>query len=469
MLSAPLQTQDKTAGDYRAGYVWFISLVAALGGLLFGYDWVVIGGAKPFYEKFFHLTDPNAQGWAMSCALVGSFFGACFSGVASDRWGRKRILLLAALLFAVSSIATALAGTFASFVLWRIAGGAAIGLASNISPLYIAEIAPAQVRGRLVSLNQFTIVVGIVLAQLANWLIAKPVPAGATAQQILESWNGQIGWRWMFGVTAIPSVLFLIGSVLVPESPRWLAKQGRAAAASEVLKKIAGEQHYKTALDEIISTVRGAENKIDWRILFEPKIRKVLGLGIILAVFQQWCGINVVFNYAEEIFSAAGYSVSDILFNIVITGSVNLLFTLFAFTTVDRVGRRPLMLFGAASLAVVYIALGAAFALHSQGLHVLLLVLAAIGFYAMTLAPVTWVVISEIFPNRARGLAMSVAIGSLWIACFLLTFTFPIMNRKLGAAGTFWVYAAVCVVGFMLLFSRLKETKGRTLEEIERT
>ncbi|HEY9154809.1 MAG TPA: sugar porter family MFS transporter [Opitutaceae bacterium] len=469
MLSAPVQIDSAAKGSYRAGYVWFISLVAALGGLLFGYDWVVIGGAKPFYEKFFHLTNPDAQGWAMSCALIGSFLGACFSGVACDRWGRKRILLLAAVLFAVSSIATGLAGTFSAFVLWRIAGGAAIGLASNISPLYIAEIAPAQVRGRLVSLNQFTIVVGILLAQFANWLIAQPVPAGATAQQILESWNGQTGWRWMFGVTAIPSCLFLIGSFLVPESPRWLAKQGRVEAASDVLKKIVGEDGAASALNEIVSTLKGAEDRIEWSALFEPKVRRVLGLGIILAVFQQWCGINVVFNYAEEIFSTAGYSVSDILFNIVITGSVNLVFTLFAFTSVDRLGRRPLMLFGAASLAIVYTALGTAFAFHSQGIHVLLLVLAAIGIYAMTLAPVTWVVISEIFPNRIRGLAMSVAIGMLWIACFVLTFTFPILNRKLGAAGTFWVYAGVCAIGFILLFSRLKETKGRTLEEIERT
>lgn len=455
------------AGRYNASYVWMISSIAALGGLLFGYDWVVIGGAKPFYEKFFGLTDPNMQGWAMSCALVGCLFGAAVSGAASDRWGRKKLLLLAALLFAVSSVATGLASTFAEFILWRILGGGAIGLASNLSPMYIAEVAPAAARGRLVSLNQFTIVIGILLAQIVNWLIAQPVPEGATAAEILQSWNGQIGWRWMFGVTAIPSLLFLVGVLFVPESPRWLVKNGRAEQAARVLEKIAGQESGARALREIEATLRNETEKVDWRALFDPKVRRVLGIGIVLAVFQQWCGINVVFNYAEEIFSAAGYSVSDILFNIVVTGSVNLVFTLVAMGTVDRLGRRPLMLFGAASLCVLYVMLGAAYAAHSQGVHVLLLVLGAIGCYAMSLAPVTWVVISEIFPNRVRGLAMSVAVGCLWIACFVLTFTFPILNRHLGPAGTFWIYAAICAVGFGFIFFRLPETKGKTLEQLE--
>lgn len=468
MNTAPIEKSPAAAGEYRSGYVWFISLVAALGGLLFGYDWVVIGGAKPFYEKFFHLTNPDAQGWAMSCALIGSLFGAMLSGMACDRWGRKRMLIVAALLFATSSLGTGLAGSFGVFIAWRMAGGAAIGLASNISPLYIAEIAPAHLRGRLVSLNQFTIVTGILLAQVVNWLIAQPVPEGATAQQILESWNGQTGWRWMFGVTAVPSVLFLVGALLVPESPRWLAKQGRVDDARAVLGGIAGKAGGDVALAAIVQTLGGGKReKIAWGVLLEPRMRRLLGLGIVLAVFQQWCGINVVFNYAEEIFSAAGYSVSDILFNIVITGSVNVVFTLVALGTVDRIGRRPLMLFGSASLAVIYVLLGASYAAHTQGAHVLILVLGAIGCYAMSLAPVTWVVISEIFPNRIRGVAMSIAVGCLWIACFVLTFTFPILNRALGPSGTFWIYAGVCVIGFAFMFFRLPETKSRTLEELE--
>jgi sugar porter (SP) family MFS transporter len=470
MNTAPIEKNPAGAagsGEYRSGYVWFVSLVAALGGLLFGYDWVVIGGAKPFYEKFFHITDANTQGWAMSCALLGALAGATLSGMACDRWGRKRMLIAAALLFAISSLGTGLAGSFGVFIAWRMAGGAAVGLASNISPLYIAEIAPAHLRGRLVSLNQFTIVIGILLAQIVNWLIAQPVPEGATAQQILESWNGQAGWRWMFGVTAIPSALFLAGALFVPESPRWLAKQGRVGEARAVLGRVAGKAGGETALTAILQTLGGKHEKIEWRALFEPRMRRLLVLGIALAVFQQWCGINVVFNYAEEIFSAAGYSVSDILFNIVITGSVNVVFTLVALGTVDKIGRRPLMLFGSAGLAVIYILLGASYAAHTQGAHVLVLVLGAIACYAMSLAPVTWVVISEIFPNRIRGVAMSVAVGFLWLACFVLTFTFPILNRALGPSGTFWIYAAVCVIGFAFMFFRLPETKGRTLEELE--
>jgi sugar porter (SP) family MFS transporter len=467
MSNGPTAPDRVLPPAYHAGYVWMISLIAALGGLLFGYDWVVIGGAKPFYEKFFGITDPGTQGWAMSCALVGSLLGAAVSGAASDRWGRKRLLLVAAVLFGVSSIATGIAPTFGQFVLWRIVGGAAIGLASNLSPMYIAEVAPAAARGRLVALNQLTIVVGILLAQTVNLLIAQPVPAGATAADILNSWNGQTGWRWMFGVTAVPSALFLIGVLFVPESPRWLVKNGRTADAGRVLARIAGEPGGRAALREIEATLREEHERVDWRALFDPRLRRVLGLGIVLAVFQQWCGINVVFNYAEEIFSAAGYSVSDILFNIVVTGSVNLVFTLVALGTIDRLGRRPLMLFGSAGLAVVYTVLGASYAVHTQGVHVLVLVLAAIGCYAMSLAPVTWVVISEIFPNRVRGLAMSVAVGFLWIACFILAYTFPILNRALGPAGAFWAYAAVCVAGFIFIFFRLPETKGKTLEELE--
>src|SRR5215813_10540642 len=217
-------SQTEAGESYSAAYVWIVCSVGALGGLLFGYDWVVIGGAKPFYEKFFGLSDPSQQGWAMSCALVGCLIGALVCGSLSDRFGRKLLLIIAALVFAVSSIGTAMASSFSLFAPWRILGGFAIGMASGLSPMYIAEVAPAQFRGKLVSLNQLTIVVGILLAQVVNWLIAKPVPVDATATQILQSWNGQVGWRWMFGVTAIPSTLFFMAMFTVPESPRWLAK-----------------------------------------------------------------------------------------------------------------------------------------------------------------------------------------------------------------------------------------------------
>jgi len=460
-------TLTTRAEKFDTAYIYAISAVAALGGLLFGYDWVVIGGAKPFYEKFFHLTDPSQQGWAMSCALVGCLIGALVSGWLSDQFGRKRLLIAAGLVFAISSIGTGMASSFAAFVPWRILGGFAIGMASSLSPMYIAEVAPAQYRGKLVSLNQLTIVIGILLAQVINWLIAKPVPPDATAVQILQSWNGQVGWRWMFGVTAIPSVLFFISMFLLPESPRWLAKNDAHEQAKRVLSKIGGESYGEQALREIEATVVKDADRVDLRILFDRRMLRVLSLGVVLAVLQQWCGINVIFNYAEEVFSAAGYNVSDILFNIVVTGTVNLIFTFVAIGFVDRYGRRVLMLTGSAGLAIIYSCLGALYYVHSRGVHMLVLVVAAIGCYAMSLAPVTWVVISEIFPNRVRGAAMSIAVTALWVASFILTYTFPLFNHSLGAAKTFWIYAAICIAGFVFIKAGLPETKGKTLEQIE--
>ncbi len=453
---------------YNLTWVWLICSVAALGGLLFGYDWVVIGGAKPFYEVFFGLTTPALVGWTMSSALVGCLVGALASGILSDRFGRKRLLILAAALFTVTSVGTALSGSFAAFLFWRISGGVAIGLASNLSPMYIAEVAPAFLRGRLVSLNQMTIVLGIIAAQFANWMIARPVPAGASRLEILNSWNGQMGWRWMFGVTAVPALVFLVCVLAVPESPRWLAKNGDRAGALRVLSGIGGPAFAARAVDDIEATLAGETARVHLRELLEPKMSRILALGVFLAVFQQWCGINVVFNYAQEVFAAAGYQVSDILFNIVITGAANFVFTFVAIFAVDRIGRRPLMLAGAGGLGVVYVALGACYFFHVRGWPVLVAVIAAVGCYACSLAPVTWVILSEIFPNRMRGTAMAIAVFSLWAGCFVLTYTFPMLNHGLGPAGTFWLYAAVSIVGFVVIFRRLPETRSRTLEEIER-
>lgn len=455
--------------QFNAGYIWTISFVAALGGLLFGYDWVVIGGAKPFFERFFELTDANASGWANSCALIGCLVGALGTGALSDKFGRKRLLLLSAFLFAVTSLGNALAQNFTVFVAWRIFGGVAIGLASGLSPMYIAEVAPASMRGKLVSLNQLTIVIGILLAQFVNWYLVRDLPANSGDDFIRSSWYGQSAWRWMFALTAVPSALFFIGMFFVPESPRWLAKRGQHERARSVLKAIGGSAYAETELQGVEKTLEGAESKrVPFGDLLRPEMRRALVLGVVLAVFQQWCGINVIFNYAEEIFRAAGYDISSVLKNIAWTGSVNLIFTFVAIGTVDKFGRRPLMLFGAASLAIVYITMGFCYRGSVQGLPLLLLVLTAIGCYAMTLAPVTWVVISEIFPNRIRGAAMSVAVTSLWAACFILTYTFPILNKRIGAAGTFWLYAAVCVSGLIYILRALPETKQKSLETIER-
>jgi SP family sugar porter-like MFS transporter len=449
----------------RGLYVWWISAIAALGGLLFGYDWVVIGGAKPFYEAHFALTSPEAQGWAMSCALVGCLVGAMLSGMLSEKFGRKPALLAAALVFTVSSIGTGLAPTFHAFVLWRMCGGLAIGLASSLSPMYIAEVSPAGMRGRLVCLNELTIVIGILMAQVTNWLIASH-GSGELLQR-----NADVGWRWMFGATAVPAAVFLLGILFVPESPRWLALRGREEDARRTLERLGGPESAAIVLAEIEESVQATEHRstlaFELKTLMGPKLRGVMLLGIGLAVLQQWCGINVIFNYAHDIFSAAGYGLSDILFNIVVTGVTMLIFTFLAIATVDRSGRRVLMLGGCAGLAAIYITLGYLFRIHSRGVHMLALVVAALACYAMTLAPVTWVVLSEVFPSRVRGTAMAVATASLWGACFVLTYTFPLLNVSLGTAGTFWVYAGVCILGFAGVKKWLPETKGKTLEQIE--
>jgi sugar porter (SP) family MFS transporter len=348
-------------------------------------------------------------------------------------------------------------------------GGVAIGLASNVSPIYIAEISPAPWRGRLVSLNQLTIVVGILAAQVVNWLIARKVAEGATAEMIRLSWNGQYGWRWMFTAVAVPSVVFFVSAWFVPESPRWLVKNGKRDLARRVLARIGGEPYGGRALAEIQTTL-GAETdaRVRWRELLAPGVKGALAMGVVLAVLQQWSGINVIFNYAEEIYRGAGYGVSDILFNIVITGAINVVFTVVALGLVDRFGRRVLMLAGCAGVGVSHGLLGLAFHFGLKGLPVLILTLCTLGCFAMSLGPVTWVLISEIFPNRVRGLAVSVSVSALWIACFVLTFTFPVLNSDLGPAGTFWVYAGICFGGFLFVLLRVPETKGKTLEEIER-
>ena len=470
MINSPAPASTQPPTEYDIGYLTVISFVAAMGGLLFGYDWVVIGGAKPFFESYFGISgNAAASGWANSCALIGCLVGALVAGGLSDKYGRKRLLILSAMLFVVTSLGNAWAHDFNVFIAWRILGGVAIGLASNLSPMYIAEVAPASLRGRLVSLNQLTIVVGILAAQIINWYIARDLPLGSTPASIAGSWYGQHCWRIMFELTAVPSLFFFAGMFLVPESPRWLVRQGTLDIAGFTLTRIGGRHYADVEITEVLATLKTEEaHHVRFRDLLEPKMRKVLLLGVALAVFQQWCGINVIFNYAEDIFKAAGYDISTVLKNIAWTGSVNLAFTFVALGVVDKFGRRPLMLFGSFSLAIVYLILGFCYHAHVQGLPMLLLVLLAIACYSMSLAPVTWVVISEIFPNRIRGAAMAVAVASLWAACFVLTYSFPILNSTLGPAKTFGLYAFICVLGFIFILKKLPETKNKTLEELER-
>ncbi|HBQ82082.1 MAG TPA: MFS transporter [Bacteroidales bacterium] len=453
-------------------YVLFLSIVSAMGGLLFGYDWVVIGGAKPFYERYFEITSSATyQGFAMSSALFGCLIGAAVSGNLTDRYGRKIPLLFSAFLFIFTSLGTGAFNSFTSFMIFRILGGVGIGIASNVSPVYIAEISPAHMRGKLVAINQFTIAFGVLAAQLTNMIIAQPVPLDATDAMIRDSWNGQMGWRWMFWACAIPASLFFILMWLVPESPRWLTKAGKTDKALKVFERIGGKEYAKSETDEIALTlaVDGNHNtKEKFTNLFSKQLAPIITLGIILAVFQQWCGINVIFNYAEEIFSAAGYGISGTLFNIVLTGTVSLIFTVISMFMVDRWGRKALMLTGAGGLAVVYVIIAAGYYFQVKGIFMVFWVVTAISIYGLTLAPVTWVLLSEIFPNKIRGQAMSVATFALWLSCAVLTISFPFLNKALSTSGTFGVYAAICFIGFFFILRKLPETKGKSLEQIER-
>ena len=450
-------------------YVWAIAVVAALGGMLFGYDWVVIGGARQFFELYFHLHSASAVGWANSCALIGCFLGSLFAGALADRYGRKPVLLVSAVLFALSSILTGWAPNFAAFILWRMAGGVAIGLSSNVSPLYIAEISPAAHRGRLVSLNQFAIVIGILLAQIMNWVIAAPVPDHLSPAAALASWNVQFGWRWMFTVVAIPAIVFLLASLAIPESPRWLLIRNRNDDAMKVIRRVSGtEDAAAKEASAIVAALRQEKSASPgWRGLLQPGVRRVLLIGIVLAVLQQWSGINILFNYAEEVYRAAGLGPSQILLDIVITGTINLIFPLAAMVFVDRLGRRPLMLIGCCGIAISHLLAGLAYRAGWHGTPVLVLTLCAIACYAMTLAPLTWVLIAEIFPNRVRSAGVSIAVSALWISSFALTYSFPFINRAVGSAGAFFTYGLICAAGAVFVAFCVSETKGRTLEEIE--
>lgn len=454
--------------SYNKTFVHFTCLVSALGGLLFGYDWVVIGGAKPFYELYFGIADsPSAQGLAMTIALVGCMIGAMLCGWLADRIGRRRLLVVSAFIFLLSSVATGAFSEFRSFLVARFFGGIGIGVASGLSPMYIAEVAPTRVRGRLVSLNQMTIVLGILGAQVTNWLIAEPIPAGSTAAAIASSWNGQMAWRWMFWAAAVPSVLFLVLAFFIPESPRWLALRGRDGEARTILARIGGEEYAGSELEAVKSANAADAAQGGLGMLFSRPFRRVLLLGVVIAVFQQWCGTNVIFNYAQEIFQSAGYEIGDVLFNIVVTGVVNVVFTVVAIFTVDRLGRRALMLLGAGGLCGIYLILGVCYYFQVTGFFMIVLVVLAIACYAMTLGPCTWVLISELFPNRVRAVAVATCTFALWVGSSTLTYTFPLLNSALGSYGTFWIYSAVCLSGLLFFAFRLPETKGKSLEELE--
>ncbi|PSL01677.1 sugar porter family MFS transporter [Cecembia rubra] len=457
---------------YNQRYIWLISLTAALGGFLFGYDWVVIGGAKPFYEPYFNITLPSQQGWGTSSALVGCMIGAALCIWVSDKFGRKRLLIFAGLLFSVSALGTAWSYSFWWFNFYRIMGGVAMGIALNLSPLYIAEIAPPEKRGMLVTFNQLLVMIGVLLAQLINWqisLIDNELSDTATFEQIASSWAGNYAWRWMFAAEFVPAFLFFVLMFFVPESARWLVKNKEVQKAREILTKIGGEFYAELSISEINATL-SKENlsRVNLKELFQRNILKFIAIGVFLSFLQQWSGVNVIIYYAADIFQAAGYTLKQMMLNIVVIGSVMVLSVFITIFTVDKFGRKKLLLIGTSTMAFLYLLIGLTFYQDIGGAIVVFLVLTNVMFYSFTLAPLLWVVLSEIFPTRVRGAAMSIAALAHWVGNFTLTFSFPTIKENLGWANNFWLYGLICLLGFFVLKWVLPETKGKTLEEIEK-
>lgn len=464
--------------DNNASYLIKLTLVATLGGLLFGYDTAVISGTVSALNEFFVVpfgleeTAANSRlGLVVSSALIGCIIGGLSGGLISKRFGRKNGLIIAALLFLISAIGSAMPEIFAKpigqadhtfiyhFIAYRIIGGIGVGLASMLSPLYIAEISPAKIRGKMVSMNQFAIIFGMLVVYFVNYFIAK---------QGDEQWLNTIGWRWMFASETIPAALFLIFLFTVPDTPRSLVMKAQPQKALDILKKVNGSKEAEIILENIKATVMHHSGK-----LFSFGVPVII-IGVLLSVFQQFVGINVVLYYAPEIFKNMGSGTDTALLQTIIVGSVNLIFTILAIQTVDKVGRKPLMITGALGMAMAMFALGAAFFSKTVGIFALICMLVYVASFAMSWGPVTWVLLSEIFPNKIRGKAMAVAVAAQWISNYLVSWTFPMMDKNSYLVETFnhgfayWVYGAMGLVAMFLVWKFVPETKGKTLEEMEK-
>jgi SP family xylose:H+ symportor-like MFS transporter len=457
-----MTNDSKLQENFNARFIALVTVVAALGGLLFGYDTAVIAGAIGFLQTHFQL-DPAMKGWAAASALLGCVIGVSFAGSFSDRMGRKKTLVLSGILFLASAIGTAIPNEFYLFVLFRMLGGIGVGVASMASPMYIAEITPANVRGRMVSVNQFAIVTGMLIIYFVNYFIALSGD---------EAWNISTGWRWMFASGAIPSVVFLLLLFLVPESPRWLIEKGSKEKARAILARIGGNAYADTETQLIEATLNQEVETLGQ--LFRTGWRKVMILGIGLAVLQQVTGINVFLYYAPEIFKKLGSGADAALLQTIVVGAVNLAFTIIAIWTVDRLGRKPLMIIGSIGMGISLVAMGLAAQFSVVSLWVLLCILAYIACFALSVGPVTWVILSEIYPTRIRGRALSLATFCLWSANFIVSQTFPMMDENPGLIAQFnhgfpfYVYAVFCLVLVITVWKAVPETKGHSLEEIEK-
>ncbi len=449
-----ITVKDKT----NASFVYLVSIVAALGGLLFGYDTAVIAGAIGFLQTNFGLS-AAMTGWAASSAIWGCVVGAMFAGYVSDKVGRKKVLLITAVLFSLSAIGSAIPNNLTQFLLARFVGGVGVGAASMLSPLYISEIAPAKNRGMLVTLYQLAIVLGINLVYFINLKIA-----GYST----EAWNVDVGWRYMFGSEIIPALLFFFMLFLVPESPRWLTGQGREDEALKILDKVNGDERGQKVLEEIKDALKEETGTL--KELFAPGMRTAMIVGMVLALFSQITGINAIIYYAPEIFKSVGFGTDSALLQTVIIGFTNTLFTFVAIKFIDKAGRRTLLLWGLSGMITCLFGVGLLFYLDlGSGPLLLIFIMGFIASFASSLGPIPWVIISEIFPTKTRGLAMSFAVVVLWLGVVLITQLTPVLLESIGGAYTFWIFMVNAIVLLVFTYKMIPETKGKTLEEIERS
>lgn len=450
MIIPAIATEVAFKATYKSAYIYPICIVVALGGVLFGFDLVIISGTVPFFTVFFHL-DEFDTGWAVGCINVGAALGALVAGKLSAAIGRKKLLLICSFLFALTGVATGWAPGFTLFIIARLLSGVAVGVAALVCPMYIAEIAPASMRGRLVTFYQLAIVSGLLLAYLSNYLLLNA---------------GVNNWRWMFSSQTIPALLFFAGLFFVPESPRWLIRKNRLAEAKKILANIGGEAHAEAEAGSIQKSFL-VEVKENVRHLFKKDVFHIVVIGMAVAFFSQADGQNSLFSYAPVIFKQAGMAEDAAFLHSVIIGVINFIFTFIAIVFIDKTGRRKLLLAGSLLLMIDALALAYCFYIGAPGYFTLIFVLWFIAIYSATLGPVTWVVLSEIFPNRIRSSSMGLATLVLWIANFITTASFPILKMHFGLHITFAIHAIICFLYFLFIKARIPETKGKSLEEIE--
>ncbi|MEA4839587.1 MAG: sugar porter family MFS transporter [Bacteroidales bacterium] len=453
------------------GYVVFISVVSALGGLLFGYDTAVISGTVSQVTAQFQLTT-LMSGWFVGCALIGSIIGVAFGGALSDRFGRKKTMVLSAILFTVSGFGCALSNSFYQLVVWRMIGGAGIGIVSIVCPLYISEISPALHRGRLVSLYQLAVTIGFLAAYLMNYFLLNLSAGYASSSPILQNVFGTEIWRGMLGFESLPALLFLMVIFFIPESPRWLIVRNRETEAVHVFSKIYNEkQDVAFQVNETKGMLLNQE-KSDWKMLFQPGIRKAVIIGCAIAILGQFMGVNAVLYYGPSIFEQSGLSSGDSLFYQSLIGVINMLTTVLALLIIDKVGRKKLVYFGVTGMILSLILIGIYFinaeALGLTSIFLLVCFLAYIFFCAISISAVIFVFLSEMYPTKIRGLAMSVAGFSLWIGTYLIGQLTPWMLETLAPAGTFFMFALMCIPYMLIVWKLMPETAGKSLEEIER-